>query len=107
MGFEDFLKEILGGVGQSMETDMRVPGPKPVPEPTEEGGVSGVMRRRPGCRVASGLFGGMSSAWTGSGTLVDPSGIILTNCHVASPRRHGDVRPAGRPARHRHHRSFG
>ena len=35
----------------------------------------------------------MSSAWTGSGTIVDPSGIILTNCHVASPREMGMSAP--------------
>ena len=36
-----------------------------------------------------GLFGGMSSAWTGSGSIVHPAGLILTNCHVANPRAMG------------------
>lgn len=38
-------------------------------------------------------MGGMSSAWTGSGTIVDPRGIILTNCHVANPRAMGMSAP--------------
>ena len=40
-----------------------------------------------------GLMGGMSSAWTGSGTIVDSRGIILTNCHVANPRAMGMSAP--------------
>ncbi len=40
-----------------------------------------------------GLFGNMSPAWTGSGTIVDPSGIIVTNCHVANPRAMGMPAP--------------
>ncbi|MEZ4513185.1 MAG: trypsin-like peptidase domain-containing protein [Chloroflexota bacterium] len=39
------------------------------------------------------LFGNMSSVWTGSGTIIDPSGIILTNCHVANPRAMGMPAP--------------
>ncbi len=33
--------------------------------------------------------GNMSVVWTGSGTIVEPKGIILTNCHVANPRAMG------------------
>ncbi len=40
------------------------------------------------------LFGNMSPAWTGSGTIVHPSGIVLTNCHVANPRAMGMPAPA-------------
>ncbi len=40
-----------------------------------------------------GFFGGTSAAWTGSGTIVDPRGIVLTNCHVASPRSMGMPSP--------------
>lgn len=40
-----------------------------------------------------GFFGGTSAAWTGSGTVVHPSGIILTNCHVAHPRAMGMQAP--------------
>lgn len=43
--------------------------------------------------LKKGFLGGMSSAWTGSGTIVDPSGIILTNCHVANPRAMGMSAP--------------
>jgi hypothetical protein len=35
----------------------------------------------------------MSSAWTGSGSIVHPSGIVLTNCHVVSPRDMGMSAP--------------
>ena len=40
------------------------------------------------------MFGNLSSAWTGSGTIVDPRGYILTNCHVANPRAMGMRSPA-------------
>jgi S1-C subfamily serine protease len=39
------------------------------------------------------MLGNYASAWTGSGTIVDPSGIILTNCHVANPRAMGMPAP--------------
>lgn len=39
------------------------------------------------------FFGNMSVAWTGSGTIVDSRGIILTNCHVANPRAMGMPSP--------------
>jgi putative serine protease PepD len=32
-------------------------------------------------------------AWTGSGTIVDSAGFILTNCHVANPRAMGMAAP--------------
>ncbi len=44
--------------------------------------------------LRQGFLGGMSPAWTGSGTVVDRSGIILTNCHVANPRAMGMSAPA-------------
>ena len=40
------------------------------------------------------MFGNLSSAWTGSGTIVDSRGYILTNCHVANPRAMGMRSPA-------------
>jgi len=43
--------------------------------------------------LRQGFLGGMSPAWTGSGTVVDPKGIILTNCHVANPRAMGMSAP--------------
>jgi serine protease Do len=36
-----------------------------------------------------GMFGNFQPAWTGSGTIVDSRGLVLTNCHVASPRSMG------------------
>ncbi len=44
--------------------------------------------------LKQGFIGQMSPAWTGSGTVVDPSGLILTNCHVANPRAMGMSAPA-------------
>jgi hypothetical protein len=55
--------------------------------------------------LRQGFLGGMSSAWTGSGTIIDPSGIILTNCHVASPRD-GHVCASRRSAGHRRDRAL-
>ncbi len=43
--------------------------------------------------LKKGFLGSVSSAWTGSGTIVDPKGIILTNCHVANPRAMGMPSP--------------
>ena len=36
--------------------------------------------------LRQGFLGNLSTAWTGSGTIIDPRGYILTNCHVANPR---------------------
>ena len=38
-------------------------------------------------------LGNLSPLWTGSGTIVDSQGIILTNCHVADPRSMGMSAP--------------
>jgi serine protease Do len=43
--------------------------------------------------LRQGLMGNLTSAWTGSGTVVDSSGIVLTNCHVANPRAMGMPAP--------------
>ena len=96
MGFEDLLKEIFGvpgGEAQSEESARRT-GPQPLPEPAEEGNFSrlvhGVVQV---VALRQSFLGGMASTWTGSGTVVDPSGIVLTNCHVASPRDMGTSAP--------------
>ena len=39
------------------------------------------------------MFGQVAPAWTGSGTVIDPRGIILTNCHVANPQAMGMQAP--------------
>ncbi len=39
------------------------------------------------------MWGNVAPAWTGSGTIVHPKGIILTNCHVANPRAMGMPSP--------------
>ncbi len=44
--------------------------------------------------LRGGMMGNLTSAWTGSGTIVHPSGIIVTNCHVANPRALGMSAPA-------------
>lgn len=43
--------------------------------------------------LRQGFMGNLSSAWTGSGTIIHPEGIILTNCHVANPRAMGMPAP--------------
>jgi len=43
--------------------------------------------------LRQGFMGNMAPAWTGSGTIVDPTGLILTNCHVANPRAMGMSAP--------------
>ncbi len=43
--------------------------------------------------LRQGLMGNLTPAWTGSGTIVDPAGLILTNCHVANPRAMGMSAP--------------
>lgn len=40
-----------------------------------------------------GFMGQMAPVWTGSGTIVDPAGYILTNCHVANPQAMGMPAP--------------
>ena len=43
--------------------------------------------------LRKGFLGNLSSAWTGSGSIIHPSGIVLTNCHVANPRAMGMPAP--------------
>ena len=43
--------------------------------------------------LRQGFMGNLSPAWTGSGTVVHPKGVIITNCHVANPRAMGMPSP--------------
>jgi hypothetical protein len=117
MGFEDALKEL----SKQLEQQLGVGGSDPDERP-ERGGaierrrssaqaedgyvpprsspihpqsdIAGVMKAVVQVvALRQGFLGGMSSAWTGSGSVVHPSGLILTNCHVASPRDMGMSAP--------------
>ena len=108
MGLEDFLEGILGAVEEKYKKQNRRPAspmPAPpipdrrapdrsVPDISEESETGRVMRSVVQIvALRQGFLGGMTSAWTGSGTIVDPSGLILTNCHVANPRAMGMSSP--------------
>ncbi len=97
MGLEDLLEGIFGQIEKqaSSKPNRPVRGPQPLPPENDETGIGRVMRGVVQVvALKSGFLGGMSSAWTGSGSIVDPSGIILTNCHVANPRAMGMSSPA-------------
>jgi hypothetical protein len=113
MGWADLLKEVLedavkqqagsGGATQAPAKPRTLPGPRPLPQapPPKGGGTVGDVVQAVVQVVAlrQQFMGGMSSAWTGSGSIVHPAGIVLTNCHVASPRSMGmSAPPADRMA---------
>ena len=97
MGLEDLLDGVLREAFEKHQPPEmpRVPdlgGLSAAPE--ELSGIARVMRSVVQVvALKKGFLGGMSSAWTGSGTIVDSSGIILTNCHVANPRAMGMSSP--------------
>ena len=95
MSFLDLLEQILqpqqgsGGASSGARGGSNLPALDPVPE-TGKGGVGDVMKSVVQIvALKKSMMGGLSSAWTGSGTIVHPQGIILTNCHVANPRAMG------------------
>ena len=104
MGILDILEAVLAGpqAQQSQSQPSRSPAKKrrlpaldPMPEMDGTGGVSNAMKAVVQVvALKEGMMGGMSSIWTGSGTIVHPQGIILTNCHVAHPRAMGMSSPA-------------
>lgn len=78
---------------RSESSGVRLPSLEPLPQPGA-GGVGDVMHSVVQIvAMREGFMGGMTSAWTGSGTIVHPQGIILTNCHVANPRAMGMSSP--------------
>lgn len=104
MGLEELFEAILGGAmeksrpsssrGGQRQPESRLPRLDPVPTPTGDGGIGDVMPSVVQIvALRQGFMGGMQSAWTGSGTIVHPQGIILTNCHVANPRAMGMSSP--------------
>ena len=104
-GLLDIFEAILSPQGQSQQRErssrrgresdrpVRLPRLEELPEPGR-GGIGDVMHSVVQIvAMREGFMGGMSSAWTGSGTIVHPQGIILTNCHVANPRAMGMSSP--------------
>lgn len=86
-------KKPSGGGNTAPRGGIRLPKLEPVPNPST-GGIGGVMESVVQIvAMREGFMGGMSSAWTGSGTIVHPQGVILTNCHVANPRAMGMSSP--------------
>ena len=105
MGLEELFEAILGGAIEKQQQrrprnennrSKRGPLPQldPLPEPSGDGGIGDVMHSVVQIvALRQGFMGGMNNAWTGSGTIVHPQGIILTNCHVANPRAMGMSSP--------------
>lgn len=104
-GIQDLFEAILGGAleqkQQRIQKQRRGSNPStpmphldPIPQPSGDGGIGEVMQSVVQVvAMRQGFMGGMNSAWTGSGTIVHPQGIILTNCHVANPRAMGMSSP--------------
>ena len=104
-GLLDIFESILNQAGQAHDQSRSAGGQRssrrrtnfpqldPLPEPGR-GRVGDVMKSVVQIvALRQGFMGGMTSAWTGSGTIVHPQGIILTNCHVANPRAMGMSSP--------------
>ena len=94
MSFLDLLENILQSTtqqqsGGATSPQAQLPTLEPVPE-SGNGAIGQVMESVVQIvALKRSMRGGMASAWTGSGTIVHPQGIILTNCHVAHPRAMG------------------
>lgn len=109
MSLEELFEAILGGAVEKQRQAQRSGGSRstkqkprrsslpqldPMPVPKGDGGVGDVMKSVVQIvAMRQGFLGGMKSAWTGSGTIVHPQGIVLTNCHVANPRAMGMSSP--------------
>lgn len=100
MGILDIFEAILQpetssrrGQSTSSRPAVRLPELDALPE-MGNGGIGDVMHSSVQIvALREGFRGGLSSAWTGSGTIVHPQGVILTNCHVANPRAMGMSSP--------------
>ena len=105
MSFLDLLENILSGTEVARKKSSRPSSSgssrrggfkklDKLPPKTGSGGVGDVMESVVQIvAMREGFIGGMTSAWTGSGTIVHPQGVILTNCHVAHPRAMGMSSP--------------
>ncbi len=106
MGILDILEAVLAGPVQKQQQQhrspssgastsrRRLPALEPIPDHISDSGVGGAMKAVVQIvALKKGMMGGMTSAWTGSGTIVHPQGIILTNCHVANPNAMGMSSP--------------
>ena len=106
MSLQELFEAILGGAleqkqqkiqrqrGGTSAPSSNLPNLDPMPRPNGDGGIGDVMHSVVQLvAMREGFLGGMNSAWTGSGTIVHPQGIILTNCHVANPRAMGMSSP--------------
>ena len=113
MSLEELFEAILGGAIEKQRQAQRqgsnrggnsgagqrrrrnpLPQLDPMPVQKGDGGIGDVMQSVVQIvAMRQGFLGGMKSAWTGSGTIVHPQGIVLTNCHVANPRAMGMSSP--------------
>ena len=105
MSFLDLLENILSGTEVARQKSSRPSSSKSsrhggfkklekLPPKSGNGGIGDVMESVVQIvAMREGFIGGMTSAWTGSGTIVHPQGVILTNCHVAHPRAMGMSSP--------------
>jgi hypothetical protein len=94
MGLDELLKEVLGGLmkGRPPESNEPLPSDGAEPQSDSVGGPLHSVVQVVALRQST--FGGLSSAWTGSGSIVHPAGLVLTNCHVAAPQEMGIRAPA-------------
>ena len=106
MSLQELFEAVLGGALEQKQKKIQkqrgghspapssLPNLDPMPQAKGDGGIGDVMHSVVQVvAMRQGFLGGMKSAWTGSGTIVHPQGIILTNCHVANPRAMGMSSP--------------
>jgi hypothetical protein len=95
MGLDELLKEVLGGLMKGRAPEPTEPPDSTGAEPQIGSTVGGPLHAVVQVvALNQSTFGGLSSAWTGSGSIVHPAGVVLTNCHVAAPQEMGIRAPA-------------